>query len=128
ATVVAAALPRADGGHGKTANSADDGGVAAGAGVNANENANANAGATDNTNANGGVGHTPITICHWVPAHGGSFITITIDDDGLHGHGRQHENDIIPAPASGCPGAQVAGTATVGVGATETASPDATST
>src|SRR5438105_7657617 len=65
ATLVTAALARADGGHGKPANSADDGGVAAGAGVNAN--ANADAGATNNTNANGGVGHTPMTICHWVP-------------------------------------------------------------
>ncbi|MEX0750027.1 MAG: hypothetical protein WD359_04385 [Dehalococcoidia bacterium] len=44
-----------------------------------------------------GEGHTPVTICHWVPAHGGSFVVITVDDDGLNGHGEQHENDVIPA-------------------------------
>lgn len=43
-----------------------------------------------------GGGHDPVTICHWVPAHGGSFVIITIDDDGLNGHG-DHENDVIPA-------------------------------
>jgi len=43
-----------------------------------------------------GGGHDPVTICHWVPAHGGSFVVITIDDDGLNGHG-DHENDVIPA-------------------------------
>src|SRR5207237_9112600 len=61
-----------------------------------------NSNGNNNDNANHGVGHTPITICHWVPAHGGSYVTITIDDDGLHGHGG-HDNDIIPAPAEGCP-------------------------
>ena len=52
-------------------------------------------------------GHTPVTICHWVPAHGGSFITITVDDDGSDGNSQlqahlAHENDIIPAPEGGC--------------------------
>jgi hypothetical protein len=61
-------------------------------------------GGDNGENGNNGNGHTPITICHWVPAHGGSYITITIDENGLHGHGG-HENDIIPAPESGCPGA-----------------------
>src|SRR5438552_10272748 len=61
-----------------------------------------NSNGNNNDNANHGVGHTPITICHWVPAHGGSYVTITIDDDGLHGHGG-HDNDIIPAPPEGCP-------------------------
>src|SRR2546421_5007789 len=83
AALVTAAIARADGGQGKQANSTEDEGVTAPAGVNANANVNANGGvrATNNTNANGGVGHTPVTICHWVPAHGGSYITITIDDD-----------------------------------------------
>jgi hypothetical protein len=59
--------------------------------------------------AKNGEGHTPVTLCHWVPAHGGSFIVITVDDDGssgnknLRGHAH-HENDIIPAPDEGCPG------------------------
>ena len=54
---------------------------------------------------NGG-GHTPITLCHFVPAHGGSYIVITVDDDAatgnknLKGH-MGHEDDIIPANADG---------------------------
>src|SRR4051812_4647470 len=64
------------------------------------------------TNATGGdkpsQAHTPVTLCHWVPAHGGSYLTITVDDDGssgnvnLQGH-EGHDKDIIPAPAGGCP-------------------------
>jgi hypothetical protein len=47
-----------------------------------------------------GGGHTPIVVCHWVPAHGGSYIVITVDDDGasgnknLQGH-MGHPNDIM---------------------------------
>ncbi len=53
-----------------------------------------------------GEGHTPVTICHWVPAHGGSFIVITVDDDGANGNKNLqahmgHPNDIIPANADG---------------------------
>ncbi|MBI5283904.1 MAG: hypothetical protein HY874_02315, partial [Chloroflexi bacterium] len=60
-------------------------------------------------------GHDPVAICHWVPAHGGSYMEITVDDDGsFQGHA-DHPNDIIPAPATGCPG-----------GAQTTASPDVT--
>ena len=56
--------------------------------------------------AGAGGGHTPVTICHWVPAHGGSFIIITVDDDGSNGNKKlmahmHHENDIIPANADG---------------------------
>jgi hypothetical protein len=57
---------------------------------------------------NNGKGHTPVTLCHWVPAHGSSYITINVDDDGsrgnknLQGHAG-HEKDIIPAPPEGCP-------------------------
>ena len=55
----------------------------------------------------GDSGHTPVTLCHWVPAHGGSFITITVDDDGSDGNSQlqahlAHDNDIIPAPEGGC--------------------------
>ena len=57
-----------------------------------------------------GRGHTPVTLCHWVPAHGGSYILITVDDDGSSGNGNLqghegHEKDIIPAPPEGCPAA-----------------------
>jgi ABC-type glycerol-3-phosphate transport system substrate-binding protein len=56
--------------------------------------------------AGAGGGHTPITICHWVPAHGGSFIVITVDDDGANGNNNLqahmgHVNDIIPANDDG---------------------------
>jgi hypothetical protein len=52
--------------------------------------------------------HTPVTLCHWVPAHGGSYVTITVDDDGARGNKNLkghsfHGKDIIPAPAEGCP-------------------------
>ena len=87
--------------------------------------------ATSIAQANGG-GHSPITICHWVPAHGGSFVVITIDENGLHGHGG-HDNDIIPMPAGGCPsGEEEAATttpqATGTQEATNTATPTATAT
>ena len=57
----------------------------------------------------GDNGHTPVTLCHWVPAHGGSFVTITVDDDGSDGNSQLeahlgHENDIIPAPEGRCDG------------------------
>jgi len=47
-----------------------------------------------------GEGHTPTVVCHWVPTHGGSFVVITVDDDGADGNKNLqahagHENDII---------------------------------
>ena len=47
-----------------------------------------------------GEGHTPVVVCHWVPAHGGSFVIITVDDDGADGNNAlrahlHHPNDII---------------------------------
>ena len=68
--------------------------------------ANGNNGNSDN--GNNGADHDRVTLCHWVPAHGGSFITITVDVRGANGNPNDeghasHPNDIIPAPASGCP-------------------------
>lgn len=59
---------------------------------------------------NGG-GHTPITLCHYVPAHGGSYIVITVDDDAAtgnkNGKGHMgHGDDIIPANPDGTCGSQ----------------------
>jgi hypothetical protein len=51
-----------------------------------------------------GCGHTPITICHATGSATNPFVEITIDENGLNGHG-DHPDDIIPAPAGGCPGA-----------------------
>ena len=57
----------------------------------------------------GGEGHTPVVVCHWVPAHGGSFVVITVDDDGADGNKNlqahaSHENDVINPPDGVCPG------------------------
>ncbi len=43
-----------------------------------------------------------ITICHATGSAKNPYVEITIDSNGLHGHDG-HENDIIPAPAGGCP-------------------------
>ena len=45
-----------------------------------------------------------ITICHWNASD--SYVQITVDANGLNGHG-DHPNDIIPAPAGGCGRASV---------------------
>lgn len=67
-------------------------------------------------NAGPGEGHTPVVVCHWVPAapagshtipgpEGGSYLVIVVDDDGANGNGNgqrdpmahaHHEHDIIP--------------------------------
>lgn len=54
-----------------------------------------------------GEGHTPVTVCHWVPAHGGSFVRIVVDDDAADGNRNEqahagHENDVINFPRA-CP-------------------------
>jgi hypothetical protein len=54
-----------------------------------------------------GEGHTPVVVCHWVPAHGGSFVVITVDDDGADGNKNLeahagHVNDIINPPDGVC--------------------------
>jgi hypothetical protein len=55
-------------------------------------------------NENNGNGHTPITICHATGSATNPFVEITIDENGLNGHGdHQDDRDIIPAPAEGCP-------------------------
>jgi hypothetical protein len=56
-----------------------------------------------------GEGHTPVVVCHWVPAHGGTYITIVVDDDGANGNKNLqahagHENDIIAPDGGVCPG------------------------
>ncbi len=43
-----------------------------------------------------------ITICHATSSETNPYNEITIDRSGLNGHG-DHANDIIPAPAGGCP-------------------------
>lgn len=48
-------------------------------------------------------GDGKITICHATSSETNPYNMITIDRNGLNGHGK-HEGDIIPAPAGGCPG------------------------
>ena len=48
-----------------------------------------------------------VTICHATGSATNPYVTITIDANGLHGHG-DHEGDIIPAPMGEC-GAEVEG-------------------
>jgi hypothetical protein len=43
-----------------------------------------------------------ITICHATASAENPYVAITIDFNGLHGHGG-HVDDIIPAPEEGCP-------------------------
>jgi hypothetical protein len=55
-----------------------------------------------------GEGHTPVVVCHWVPAHGGSFVTIVVDDDAANGNANLqahagHVNDIIAPEGGVCP-------------------------
>jgi hypothetical protein len=51
-----------------------------------------------------GNGHTPVTICHATGSATNPYVEITIDENGLNGHGdHQDDRDIIPAPAEGCP-------------------------
>ena len=62
---------------------------------------------------NNGSAHDKVTLCHWVPAHGGSFVVITVNVRGADGNPNMqghagHPNDIIPMPASGCPAGGVA--------------------
>lgn len=46
-----------------------------------------------------GEGHTPTVVCHWVPAHGGTFVKIVVDDDAAsdgRGHDGHDEDTINP--------------------------------
>jgi hypothetical protein len=43
-----------------------------------------------------------ITICHATSSQKNPYTEITVSVNGLNDHG-QHEGDIIPAPAGGCP-------------------------
>jgi len=43
-----------------------------------------------------------IAICHATNSDKNPYNEITVSINGLNGHG-DHENDIIPMPASGCP-------------------------
>jgi hypothetical protein len=48
------------------------------------------------------VNNGKITICHATSSDKNPYNEITVSINGLNGHGK-HENDIIPAPAGGCP-------------------------
>ena len=70
----------------------------------------------DDTMANGEAcekDSDKITICHATGSALNPYVTITIDTNGLNGHG-DHEGDIIPAPMGEC-GAEVEGSETPSV-------------
>ena len=48
------------------------------------------------------VSNGKITICHVTGSKTNPYVDITVSMNGLNGHGN-HPDDIIPAPASGCP-------------------------
>ena len=48
------------------------------------------------------VSNGKITICHATDSQTNPYNEITVSVNGLNGHGT-HADDIIPAPASGCP-------------------------
>lgn len=49
----------------------------------------------------GGDGEfVPVTLCHW---HNHAYQTITVDNQGAYNGHLNHEHDITPAPADGCP-------------------------
>lgn len=49
-----------------------------------------------------GEPHQKITICHATGSETNPYVQITVNVNGLNGHGG-HAGDIIPAPAGGCP-------------------------
>lgn len=70
-----------------------------------------------------------VTLCHYTGSAGNPYVTITVDRNSTayQGH-RGHPNDIIPAPAEGCPSGPPEPTtpeptATTSATATATASP-----
>jgi hypothetical protein len=48
------------------------------------------------------INNGKITICHATSSETNPYTTITVSVEGLNGHA-DHEGDIIPAPAGGCP-------------------------
>jgi len=69
-----------------------------------------------------------ITICHATGSTNNPYVSITVDASSLGGHD-DHEDDIIPAPAGGCPrtlqpGANTRATTTTTVRATSTTAVD----
>lgn len=45
-----------------------------------------------------------VTICHATGSVKNPYVVITVSANGLNGHS-YHANDVIPMPATGCPGA-----------------------
>jgi hypothetical protein len=58
---------------------------------------------------NNGVPHQKETICHATGSETNPYVEITISVRAIKAHDRhQNDEDIIPAPAGGCPGQQAA--------------------
>jgi len=61
-----------------------------------------------------------VTICHATHSATNPYVEITISVNGLNGH--RHHDDIVPAPAGGCPGPTSAVVTQASVAATSTKS------
>jgi len=46
--------------------------------------------------------HDKLYICHF-DNEGGTFVKLSIPENKVNGHAKNHVNDIIPAPEDGCP-------------------------
>jgi ketosteroid isomerase-like protein len=65
--------------------------------------------------------HGKTTICHATGSETNPYVTITISNNAIPAHDRhQHDEDIIPAPAGGCPAAETSTVALI----PETKTPD----
>jgi organic hydroperoxide reductase OsmC/OhrA len=51
------------------------------------------------------ISNGKITICHATGSKTNPYVEITVSVNGLNGH-VNHPNDLIPAPAGGCPTAK----------------------
>lgn len=51
---------------------------------------------------NNGANNGTVAICHATGNNRNPYVLITVNANGLNGHGR-HTGDIIPAPTDGCP-------------------------
>jgi Tol biopolymer transport system component len=54
-------------------------------------------------NDKGGGKNKKITLCHATGSETNPYVEITVADDGVYNGHIDHDGDIIPAPAGGCP-------------------------
>jgi hypothetical protein len=61
------------------------------------------------SNGNNGAAHQKTTLCHATGSDTNPYVEITISDRAVQAHSRHQDGeDLIPAPAGGCPGSAAA--------------------